>query len=368
MHTKGELENLISDVAVRLDSVLAKQKPERLKIEVAELTTKSQAPDFWQNNQEAQAAMKQLGKLQDQLTQLESLKNSLRKLQEDLAGIESEDDDLIGILESEIASFTSELEKVELQTFLSGKYDGAGAILSVHAGQGGTEACDWTSMLLRMYLKYAASQGWKTQIVHELPGTEAGLATVTVEITGDYVFGFLKYEHGTHRLVRNSPFNSAGLRQTSFAGVEVMPLVDNSVDLEIKPEDIDFSAVRSSGAGGQNVNKVATSVRLVHKPTGITVTCSTGRTQAANREAAMNLLRSKLVQLEEEKKAQESANIKGEYKIASWGNQIRNYVLEPYKLVKDVRTGVETPQAQSVLDGDIQLFIDAEVRTLGDRV
>jgi peptide chain release factor 2 len=364
MATKNELDTKLAELQERLSAIIVKKDLQQMRRELDTLDAQSSAAEFWQDQFAAQQVMRNIGRLRQEVELIEQLQQQLATQSSDLKNLADDEDELLEMIEADLQNTTKAIDKLELQTFLGGKYDSGDAILSIHAGQGGTEACDWTEMMLRMYLRYATIMGWKTEIVDELKGTEAGIATVMIEIHGDYAYGYLKHEHGTHRLVRNSPFNSAGLRQTSFAGVEVMPLITDDVAINLKPEDIEFTAVRSSGPGGQNVNKVASAVRLVHTPTGITVGSSSGRSQAGNRELAMNLLRAKLFQLEEEKRQKEHSELKGEYKVAAWGNQIRNYVLQPYKLVKDVRTGVETAQSDKVLDGEIQEFIDAEVRQL----
>ncbi|MFA6981803.1 MAG: peptide chain release factor 2 [Patescibacteria group bacterium] len=289
-----------------------------------------------------------------------------QKVAQDLSELQKDIDDYsmleLYLEENDLEDFDSAIAKLEEKIFLSGKHDRGTALLSIHAGQGGTEAMDWTSMLLRMYMRYCERRGWKSEILEQTQGDEAGLKTVTIEVIGTYAYGFLKREAGVHRLVRQSPFNADSLRQTSFALVEVIPEVDDSIDIEVKDEDIVFEAFRSGGHGGQNVNKVSTAVRIRHIPSGIVVENQTERYQAKNREKAMKVLKSKLYALELEKQEAEKAKLKGVYKMPGWGNQIRNYVLHPYKLVKDLRTEVESTNPDAVLDGDLDIFIDSLLR------
>ncbi|MFW5719502.1 MAG: peptide chain release factor 2 [Candidatus Dojkabacteria bacterium] len=353
--TIHEIQNQISALEQKLDIT-------RLKEEKEHLERQTESPDFWNDQQNAQKISQKLASVSEEIATVESLTGKAKELAE-LEEMRAElDAGMVCTLDEEVHSLGKEFRSIELKTFLSGRYDKSDAILTIHAGQGGTEACDWTEMLLRMYRMYAEKKGWKLEITDLVSGNEAGIAKVTCEIVGNYAYGFLKQETGTHRLVRVSPFNAQGLRQTSFSGVEVLPVIEDDIEIAIKPEDISFSASRSGGAGGQNVNKVNTKVMIVHKPTGLQVQCSVERSQQQNRDRAMKMLRAKLYQIELEKQMAEEARLKGEHKTFGWGNQIRNYVLHPYKLVKDVRTNVESNNPEQVLDGNLDEFIEAEIK------
>lgn len=276
---------------------------------------------------------------------------------------EEESSFLTGI-EPRIAQLQDRLDKMELEVAFSGEYDARNAILSIHAGAGGTESQDWAEMLLRMYLRWAERHNYKAEILDNTPGEEAGIKSVTIEIDGDYTFGYLKSEHGVHRLVRLSPFDSDHARHTSFVLVEVMPEAEPNVDVGIKPEDLKIDVYRSSGAGGQNVQKTSTAVRITHLPSGIVVTCQTERSQLQNKEYAMKILQSRLLEKEMARIAEEKAKLKGKRIEAGWGNQIRSYVLHPYKMVKDHRTDYQSGDTEGVLDGELDGFITAYLRSL----
>lgn len=302
--------------------------------------------------------MQELNALQEVITVWDGLKQRTQDAL-DIAEIAEDDESLLAELQVEANSLDEELEKREFTLSLSGKYDSGGAIISIHAGAGGTEAQDWTAMLQRMYLRWAEKKGYATEITDMTQGEEAGIKSVTTTVEGPYAYGYLQAERGTHRLVRLSPFDAGNRRHTSFAKLEVLPIIDEDIEIEISPNDVRMDVFLSSGAGGQSVQKNATAVRLHHLPSGIVVSCQNERSQTQNREIAMRILRGKLYAVEQEKIAAEKARLKGENVQADFGSQIRSYVLHPYQMVKDLRTNVETAATQAVLDGDLDEFIEA---------
>ncbi|HUW24006.1 MAG TPA: peptide chain release factor 2 [Patescibacteria group bacterium] len=357
-----EILEKIGGLQKRLALLAEKLKIEERKAEIKTLEEEVSRPGFWDNREEAQKKTKLLALYQDQQREVEDLGERLSLLVELARSPEAAS--LQEDLQKELRELEKAMAKLEVRTYLAGKYDGCPAILSVHAGQGGTEAMDWAEMLKRMYLRFAEKKGWKVDVVEEIPGEEAGIKSVTLTIDGPFAYGYLKGEAGAHRLVRQSPFNADKLRQTSFALVEVLPEIEGVAEVPIPESDLEWDFFRASSRGGQNVQKVSTAVRLRHLPSEIAVTSQSERYQERNREIALNLLRAKLWQIEEAKREKEKRALKGEFKLAGWGNQIRSYVLHPYKMVKDLRTGYEVSDPFAVLDGELDGFIEAELKSL----
>ena len=323
-----------------------------------------EAPGFWDDPERSNQKMKELKNLKDTVGECDKLSTQYDDILTLIdMGYEENDESLIPEIRGELDEFIREFDELRIGTLLSGEYDKNNAILKLNAGAGGTESCDWCGMLYRMYTRYAEKHGFKVTVLDYLPGDEAGIKSVTFLVEGDKAYGYLKSEKGVHRLVRISPFDSGARRHTSFASLDVMPQFNDEIEIDIKPEDLIVETKRASGAGGQHINKTDSAVRMVHKPTGIVATCQNGRSQHENREECLRVLKSRLYQLEIEEQEKKIAQIKGVQSANEWGSQIRSYVMHPYSLVKDVRTGYETSQVQSVLDGDLDEFIFAYLKS-----
>ena len=329
--------------------------------EIAALKEETQKDGFWNDVAAAQKVSRQLKHLQDGLNEYKKLVESVNSAEE-ILDLAQGDEALLSEAVEEINSLETKVNELHLSTLLKGKYDGCDATLTLHAGAGGTEAMDWTAMLYRMYARYCERVGYKVTEEDRLDGDEAGLKSVTFRVSGDYAYGYLKAEKGVHRLVRISPFDANARRHTSFASLEVMPEIENDTSIEIRPEDIRVDTYRSGGAGGQHINKTDSAVRITHLKTGIVVQCQNERSQIQNRETAMKMLVSKLVELRERENLEKANSIKGEIKKIEWGSQIRSYVFQPYTLVKDHRTGFENSDISAVMDGDIEPFINDYLR------
>jgi peptide chain release factor 2 len=336
--------------------------------QIRKLEQQAAEPDFWDDPNNAQEAMQTLSNLKSEVEIWQSLAKRAADSQEllDLAEID-EDEALIREIETEAQKIEWQLNRHEFLLTLSGPHDRDAAILGLHAGAGGTDAQDFVGILMRMYLRWAEQQGFQTEVLDALRGQEAGYKSVTIAVRGTYAYGYLKAERGVHRLVRLSPFDEAHRRHTSFVLVEVMPEISDDIEIELNPDDLKIDVFKASGAGGQHVQKNATAVRIIHEPTGIVVSCQNERSQSQNKEVALKILRGKLYDMEQQKLEEEQARLKGKHVSAGWGNQIRSYVLHPYHMIKDLRTGHETGNSAAVLDGDIQDFIDAYLQTtIGD--
>ncbi|MBI2037590.1 MAG: peptide chain release factor 2 [Candidatus Magasanikbacteria bacterium] len=332
---------------------------ESLQKKMEQLAEEMNAPDFWNNQENAQAVSQDYQDIKKEIDKFEDLEKRINDL---LELSQSQDESLASEIEDQTKKLQKEFDDYEFLVLLSGPYDKSNAIISIHAGAGGTEAQDWAEMLLRMIMRFADKMGWKTRILDESRGAEAGYKSVMLEIKGRYAYGYLKSEHGVHRLVRISPFDAEKMRHTSFALIEVLPELDDKVKIEIDPKDLRIDTFMSGGKGGQSVNTTYSAVRIVHIPTGISVSCQNERSQQQNKDMAMKILQSKLNILEEEKKAKERQEMRGEYKSAEWGNQIRSYVLHPYHLVKDNRSEYESADPESVLEGELLPLSEAYLK------
>ncbi len=351
-----ELKNKLTEMRVIL-------KLDEKQVEIKKLEDKMSVPDFWQNQEKATEVSKELSDLQEEYNTWEKLNKEVGDLLE-MAQMDEADKDvnMREELEKQFQLVGVQVNKLEFNTLMDGKHDKKNAIVAIHSGSGGTEAQDWAEMLERMYLRYAEKKGWKTMILDEARGQEAGIKSITFRVSGRYAYGYLKSEHGTHRLVRISPFDAEKMRHTSFALVEVIPEMDESDEVKIDEKDLRIDTFMSGGKGGQSVNTTYSAVRIVHVPTGTTVQCQNERSQLQNKETALKVLQSKLQKLQEEKEEEDRLKLRGEYKSPEWGSQIRSYVLHPYHMVKDLRSRYETTDDKSVLEGELDDFVEAYLR------
>ena len=332
--------------------------------QIAENTALMESPDFWNDQKKAQKIIKSNNMMKDLVETHKAISSALEDLQASIDELSSSfDEDMNELVQEEYVETMEKFSEFEVRVLLSGPYDDHNVILEIHPGAGGTEAMDWAGMLYRMYSRYCEKKGYKVTIMDYEDGEEAGVKSVTIKIEGTMAYGYLKAEAGVHRLVRISPFDSNARRHTSFASVDIMPEFEDDLEIEIDPSELEVITMRSSGAGGQHINKTDSAVRMTHKPTGITVFCQTQRSQLQNREACMNMLKSKLLQLKIKENEQRAAEVRGEVKANEWGSQIRSYVFAPYTMVKDLRTGFEVGNIQSVMDGDLDGFIDSYLRS-----
>ena len=363
-----ELDNLRADLTTykpALEEAGRGLDLENKDRQIEELEREMAAPDFWDDPQVSTEKTRKLKSLKDDVSTYYELEAQYQDILDLIELANEEDDrDTIEEVEADYAKFKEKLENLQTKTLLSGEYDDQNAIITLHAGAGGTEACDWTSMLYRMYTRWADQHGFQVEVLDTLEGDEAGLKSVTFQINGENAYGLLKSEHGVHRLVRISPFNANAKRQTSFSSCEVMPDIEKDLDVEVRDDDIRIDTYRSSGAGGQHINKTSSAIRITHFPSGIVVTCQNERSQLQNKDKAMQMLKQKLFMLKEQENAEKEAEIRGEVMENGFGSQIRSYVLQPYTMVKDLRTGEESGNAQKVLDGDLDQFLRAYLRWL----
>ena len=353
----------LSQLAEPLKELKSALQLDQKKEQIAELSMYMEDPNFWNDPEKSGEITKKLKNLQDTV----KLYDSLEQQYEDIGtliemGVEEADPDLLEEVASELSDFQERFDDLRTTTLLSDEFDHNDAILKLNAGAGGTEACDWAGMLYRMYTRWAEKKGYSIEVLDYLDGDEAGIKSVTIQITGENAYGYLRSEHGVHRLVRISPFNSVGKRMTSFVGCDIMPVINQSLDIEIKDDDLKIDVYRSSGAGGQHINKTSSAVRITHLPTGIVVACQNERSHFQNLDKAMEMLKAKLYLLKKEENERELSNIRGEVMENGWGSQIRSYVFQPYTMVKDLRTGEETGNIQAVMDGALDPFMNAYLK------
>ena len=326
-----------------------------------------EAPDFWNDPEVSQNKMKEVKSLKDDVATYAALSTQYDDIETMIEmGYEENDPELIPEIDQMMKEFVQTYEDIRMKTLLSGEYDRNNAIVSLHAGAGGTESCDWAAMLYRMYIRWADKKGFSVEVLDSLDGEEAGIKSITFQVNGENAYGYLKSEKGVHRLVRISPFNAAGKRQTSFVSCDVMPDIEEDVDVEIREEDIRIDTFRSSGAGGQHINKTSSAIRITHFPTGIVVQCQNERSQHMNKDKAMQMLKAKLFILKQQEQQEKANGIRGESKEIGWGSQIRSYVMQPYTMVKDHRTSAETGNVQAVMDGGIDMFINAYLKWINE--
>jgi peptide chain release factor 2 len=336
--------------------------PAGLEGKLKELNEKAGAPDFWNDQETAQKVLKEKKRIEDKLNEYHSLQDALDDIDVLLELAEEDPEAVAGDLETAYSEYVKNAEDFRIKTLLDGEYDANNAIVSMHGGSGGTDAKDWAEMLYRMYVRWAERKGYKVKVMDYQDDDEGGINSATILVEGENAYGYLKNEKGVHRLVRISPFDSSGRRHTSFASVDVTPELDDDIEVEIDPDDLRIDTFRSSGAGGQHVNKTDSAIRITHIPTNIVVSCQNERSQHQNRDTAMKLLKSKLLELKEKEHKENLKELKGDYSQITWGSQIRSYVFHPYTMVKDHRTGAEVGNVQAVMDGDLDYFINEELK------
>ena len=364
--TLEEIKTHSAETEKRMETLKGFLKIDEHREKIAELEEIMAKPDFWDNKDDAQNTVQKLSAEKSAVEPFLQLQKEVEDFAA-LAELAAEDESFLEEADTLWAALEKSLDKTELVSFLSGKFDRMNCFFFIHAGAGGTESCDWASILLRMYRRWFERRGWSDEIIDMQPGDEAGIKSAVLKVTGDFAYGYIKAERGIHRLVRISPFDSNARRHTSFASAEAFPELDEEIDIEVEEKDLRVDTYRASGAGGQYVNRTDSAVRITHLPTGVVVACQVERSQHKNRAMALNMLKARLYELEEEKRRREAAQISGDKAEIGWGSQIRSYVLQPYQMVKDLRTDVETGNTAAVLDGDIDMFVEAWLKQQGGR-